>query len=223
MRIHTAPALSECGGVYIIPNMTDTTTKRAPLILSILASPRQHGNTALLLDAAERNARAAGAEVIRLNIAQLDVKPCAGCMKCRTSGHCSLPKDDGHRAAELLKQADSVLIAAPVYWSSIPGTLKVLIDRLVSTIIDTSRPDTLPKPLMRGTRIGIITACTAPWPFSITQTRPAVKTLRRIFRSGGATVYTALCMTGTRHIDAPKPSAMKSAASLGTLLVHTKS
>lgn len=194
---------------------------KAPFVLSIMASPRLGGNVASLLDEAERGAIAAGATVKRLTLSQLSVHPCVACMRCRTTGQCVLPTDDAHRIATLLSQADSVLIAMPVYWSMMPGTLKVLLDRLVYALIDTSSRS-LPKPLQRGARLGVICACTAPWPISLTQTRPAVKALRRIFRPAGFTIYSPLCLTGTRALTAPKPSALKAAASLGDLLAHTR-
>lgn len=195
---------------------------KTPLVVTIMASPRLNGNTAALLDEAERSARAAGAEVKHLTLSHLNVRPCVGCMKCRITGTCALPHDDAHDIASLIHSADSIIIAMPVYWGSMPGTLKVLLDRLVYAFIDTSSPHRLPKPLQRGARLGVICSCTAPWPLSLTQTKPAVKSLRRIFRQGGFTVYPALCLTGTRSLTAPKPSALKAAASLGDLLARPR-
>lgn len=186
-----------------------------------MASPRLGGNVATLLDEAERGAIAAGATVKRFTISHLNFHPCVACMKCRTTGQCALPHDDAHELAQLISQADSLLIAMPIYWSSMPGTLKTLLDRLVYALIDTSGTS-LPKPLQRGARLGIICACTAPWPLSITQTRPAIKALKRIFRPAGFTIYPPLCLTGTRTLDAPKPSALKAAFSLGDLLAHRR-
>lgn len=193
----------------------------SPLVLSIMASPRLGGNVATLLDEAERGAIAAGATVKRFTISHLNFRPCVACMKCRTTGQCALPHDDAHELAQLISQADSLLIAMPIYWSSMPGTLKTLLDRLVYALIDTSGTS-LPKPLQRGAHLGIICACTVPWPLSLTQTRPAIKALKRIFRPAGFTVYPPLCLTGTRTLDAPKPSALKAAFSLGDLLAHRR-
>lgn len=195
---------------------------QTPLVVTILASPRLGGNVATLLDEAERSAREAGADIKRVTLSNLNVHPCVGCMKCRTSGACVLPHDDAHDMASLITRADSIIIAMPVYWSAMPGTLKLLLDRLVYALIDTSAPHKLPKPLQRGGRLGIICACTAPWPLSLTQTRPAVKSLRRIFRPAGFTVYPPLCLTGTRSLSAPKPSAIRAAASLGSLLARSR-
>lgn len=189
------------------------------LVVSIMASPRMGGNTASLLDEAERGARAAGANVERINISDLKVHPCVACMKCRRTGECMLPHDDAHRVAELLRQANSVIVAMPVYWASMPGTLKVLLDRLVYLFIDTSAAGVLPKPLMRGRKLGVICSCTTPWPLSITQTRPAVKALRRVFRSGGFTIYPPLCLSGTRDMKVLKQSAVRAAARLGDMMV----
>lgn len=194
---------------------------KSPFVVTIMASPRPDGNVAKLLDAAERGAKDAGANVTRLTLSHMTLRPCIACMKCRTSGSCILPHDDAHDTATLLAKADSVIIATPVYWSSIPGTLKLLLDRLVYAIIDTSAPGAMPKQLHHGARLGIICACTAPWPLSLTQTRPTVKALRRIFRLAGYTVYPAISVTGTNNTKPLKPAILKSATVLGSKLSVT--
>lgn len=94
---------------------------KSPFVVTIMASPRPDGNVAKLLDAAERGAKDAGANVTRLTLSHMTLRPCIACMKCRTSGSCILPHDDAHDTATLLAKADSVIIATPVYWSSIPA------------------------------------------------------------------------------------------------------
>ncbi len=61
----------------------------------------------------------------------LQVKPCTGCMRCRTLGRCVLPEDDAHRVAELLRDADALVVGSPCYWGNMTGELKVLFDRVV--------------------------------------------------------------------------------------------
>ena len=56
-----------------------------------------------------------------LQVSDLNISPCIGCLKCRPKGVCTLPYDDGHRIGELLGQADRVIIGAPTYWGNIPG------------------------------------------------------------------------------------------------------
>lgn len=101
------------------------------------------------------------------------------------------------------------------------GTLKLLLDRLVYALINTSAPGAMPKQLHHGARLGIICACTAPWPLSLTQTRPTVKALRRIFRLAGYTVYPAISVTGTNNTKPLKPAILKSATVLGSKLSVT--
>ncbi|GHU56812.1 hypothetical protein AGMMS49975_20880 [Clostridia bacterium] len=62
--------------------------------------------------------------------AKLDVKPCAGCFGCwkTTPGVCVL-KDDMAGVLGKLKAADLVVWAFPLYYFSVPGGLKNLIDR----------------------------------------------------------------------------------------------
>ncbi len=65
-----------------------------------------------------------------VNIMDLEMKPCIGCMACRTKEKCVLPEDDTVRVLEKLRWADAIILGAPCYWGNIPGQMKVLFDRL---------------------------------------------------------------------------------------------
>ena len=103
-------------------------------ILALSASPRKGGNSDLLLDAAIESARDAGASVEKTYVSDLDIKPCAGCLRCNILGRCAISGDDWAGFAERFKETNALLIAAPVYFWYVPGTLKVLIDRFRSFI-----------------------------------------------------------------------------------------
>ena len=101
------------------------------LLLIINGSPKRGGNIATMLNAMRDEATRRGAEVAWIDVADLHVEPCRGCMACRTAGKCTLPYDDAQRTIDLLRRADALIVGAPCYWGNIPGQLKVLFDRMV--------------------------------------------------------------------------------------------
>ena len=103
-------------------------------ILALSASPRKGGNSDTLLNTAIAGARAAGASVDKIYVSDLNIMPCRGCLRCNVLGHCAIKGDDWAGFSEEFIGADGVLIAAPVYFWYVPGTLKVLIDRFRSLI-----------------------------------------------------------------------------------------
>ena len=156
------------------------------LLLIINGSPKRGGNIATMLNAMRDEATRRGAEVAWIDVADLHVEPCRGCMVCRTAGKCTLPYDDAQRTIDLLRRADALIVGAPCYWGNIPGQLKVLFDRMVYGMMGESRRG-LPRPLHKGKRAIIVTTCTTPWPFNVLfgQSAGAVRALREILRYSG--------------------------------------
>ena len=68
-------------------------------------------------------------EIIRL--ADFKIEPCKGCIICFDKGEQHCPHDDDRDAIlEKLEQADGLILAVPNYAFQIPGTLKILLDRM---------------------------------------------------------------------------------------------
>ena len=57
------------------------------------------------------------------------IRGCIGCGKCHELGHCVF-NDVVNESAPLFEEADGVIIASPVYYSSANGTLISFLDRL---------------------------------------------------------------------------------------------
>lgn len=102
---------------------------RAPLVLGIAGSPRRHGNSDRLLQAALAGAREAGAEVCTLVASEAGLKHCLGCNACSLTGEC-IQRDGGSAVYAAIDSADAIIVATPVYFAGVPGVLKVLIDRM---------------------------------------------------------------------------------------------
>lgn len=169
-------------------------------ILILNASPRRKGNISQMLDVMAAEANHAGAEVTAIRVNDLSVKPCIGCMKCRSSLNCVLPEDDAQRVLALIQQNDALIIGAPCYWGNIPGTLKVMFDRMVYGMMGESKRG-LPKGLHKGKKAIIVSTSTTPWPFNIwfNQTRGVVKALKEILGYSGFKIASTLQIGGTKN------------------------
>lgn len=100
-------------------------------VLGITASPRRHGNSETILDAALKGACSKGAVVQKIILNDMSVNPFTGSSACRKTGSCRI-KDDAPSIIKSIKKADALIVASPVYFGSITAQLKALIDRCQS-------------------------------------------------------------------------------------------
>jgi multimeric flavodoxin WrbA len=100
----------------------------AVTLLAIAGSARKGGNTDALLDWCVEAAQAEGAEVVRFPLYDLDLRGCRACDACFKDGHC-IQKDDMQQLYPHLRNADSIVVSAPVYSMGMPGVPKIMIDR----------------------------------------------------------------------------------------------
>ena len=169
-------------------------------LLIINASPRKKGNIAQMVAEMADEAKAHGVETEIVEVQHLHIKPCMACMQCRAKGFCVLPEDDSQRVLQLIKDCKAMVIAAPCYWGNIPGTLKLLFDRIVYGMMDESSRG-FPLPLHRGKRCVLVSTSTTPWPLNILmhQSRGAIRALKEICRYSGFKVVATIEKGGTRH------------------------
>jgi len=99
-------------------------------ILAVAASARRHGNSDAVLDSALEGIRqeAPGAEVERLVPYGLPITPCRSCNGCMRTGRCVV-QDQMQELYVKFSEVDHVVVASPIYFTSLPGHFKVLIDR----------------------------------------------------------------------------------------------
>lgn len=96
--------------------------------LGVSASPRRHGNSTALLRAALSGAEEAGAETALVRLDELSFRGCRACASCPGDG---CRQRDGFGAVHAaLALADVWLLASPVYFDGVSGTLKTFYDRL---------------------------------------------------------------------------------------------
>ncbi|MBR6250059.1 MAG: flavodoxin family protein [Bacteroidales bacterium] len=166
-------------------------------ILIINGSPRRKGLISQMLDIMRQNAEQHGNNIDTICTNDLSIKPCIGCMVCRTKGSCVLGEDDSQRALAMIQKADAVIIGAPCYWGNVPGQLKLLFDRIVYGLMrDTPR---FPEPLMKGKKCILVSTCTTPWPWSVwfNQSRGVIRALREICRYSGFKIVATIERGGT--------------------------
>jgi multimeric flavodoxin WrbA len=108
-----------------------TTKPVSTKVLGIVGSPRRGGNTDTLVMEVLKGAEAAGAEVEKIMLNDLDIRPCKGCWACSKQGHC-IQDDDLSKLAEKLIDAQVWVLGTPIYWWGPSAQLKAFVDRWVS-------------------------------------------------------------------------------------------
>lgn len=98
-------------------------------ISGFMGSPRKKGNTHFLLTMLLEKLEAAGATTRLVNVPKKNILPCTGCGHCERKGTCFIDDDMQTDIFPLLKKSDIVIIAAPVYFYTVPSQLKAMIDR----------------------------------------------------------------------------------------------
>lgn len=168
-------------------------------LLILNASPRRSGNIALIAATLKQEAERLGAEVEEIWVQGLTVRPCMGCMACRSKHACVLPEDDAQRVLEKIKAADALVVAAPCYWGNMPGTLKLLFDRMVYGLMDENAAG-LPLPLHKGKRCVLISTSTTPWPFNILlhQSHGAIRAMKEVCKYSGFKIVATIEKGGTK-------------------------
>ena len=98
-------------------------------ILVISTSLRNGSNSDILADEFTKGAIEAGNEVQKVNLKDKTIAFCKGCLACQNTKKCVI-NDDATKIFETIKDVDVVVWATPVYYYSMSGQMKTLIDRL---------------------------------------------------------------------------------------------
>ena len=101
-------------------------------ILVLRASGNRRGSSAMLADEFARGAREAGHVVTDYDILAKEIKPCRGCNACGMAGPCVLKDDYEKELKGLIRAADMLVFAMPVYYYGWPSQAKVIVDRFYS-------------------------------------------------------------------------------------------
>ncbi len=103
-------------------------------IVAVNCSPRKGWNTDLMVQAAAKGAREAGAEVQYFDLCRLEqFTGCVSCFGCKlppNEGRC-VCLDDMHPITEAINKSDGLIIGTPIYLSTISAGMHALVERLV--------------------------------------------------------------------------------------------
>jgi NAD(P)H-dependent FMN reductase len=195
--------------------LTGTIERLKMKILVLNGSPKKNGTTAALLRAVVEGIDKSHS-IDWLDVYDLKMQPCIGCMKCRKDRECCLNEDDGHRVGRMIHSADGLLVGTPTYWGNMSSQLKTLFDRNVAAFIQ-DRDYGFPTPLKKGKPAAIVTTCTTPWPFNFIfdESRGAIRAVRNVFWLSGCKYLGCVVQPGTIKNPKISPALLKKAKALG--------
>lgn len=101
----------------------------AKKVLILSSSPRRGGNSDLLCDRFLEGARKAGLEVEKIFLKDKKINYCMGCNRCYNGEHPCPQQDDAAEVVGKMVDADVIVMASPVYFYTVCGQMKTLIDR----------------------------------------------------------------------------------------------
>lgn len=101
----------------------------AKKILILSASPRKSGNSDLLCDQFMKGAKEAGNEAEKIFLRDRKINHCLACGACQDNGGRCVQKDDMAEVLDRIIAADVLVMATPVYFYTMNGQMKTLIDR----------------------------------------------------------------------------------------------
>ena len=104
--------------------------RSARKILGVVGSPREKGNTHILVSRILEGAKAEEADTELLFLGDLRIRECDGCHTCWKGRGCS-KKDDMNSVYPKIIESDVIVFGTPVYWYGPTALMKCFIDRFV--------------------------------------------------------------------------------------------
>ena len=99
------------------------------LVLGLQGSPRKGGNTSFLLSAFMNEAEKSGAQTHVIEVDEKNIVPCKEYAVCKKEGFCPIDDDMKREIYPLLRRADVIVMATPIFFYGATAQLKALIDR----------------------------------------------------------------------------------------------
>jgi multimeric flavodoxin WrbA/protein-tyrosine-phosphatase len=99
------------------------------VILGLQGSPRKKGNTSFLLSQFLQAAEQHGARTRLVHVVEKNIQPCKEYVVCEKKGTCPIDDDMGAEVYGLLREAEIVVLATPIFFYNMTSQLKALVDR----------------------------------------------------------------------------------------------
>lgn len=110
-------------------------------VLILSSSPRRHGNSDLLCDQFAAGAQQAGHPTEKIFLKDKTINYCTGCGTCFNREKACPQKDDIAEILEKMVSADVIVMATPVYFYTMCGQMKTMIDRTCARYTEISNKD----------------------------------------------------------------------------------
>lgn len=100
-------------------------------VVAINGSPHKKGNTYLALSIVGKQLEENGIDFEIIHIGNKAIRGCMACGGCAKNKDkkCVIATDSLNEWVQKMKEADGIIIASPVYYAGIPGTMKSFLDR----------------------------------------------------------------------------------------------
>jgi multimeric flavodoxin WrbA len=100
-------------------------------VIAINGSPRKDGNTAYGIELVSNELIMNGIEVEVFHVGKERISGCMACGQCikNKNEKCGFNDDCVNEGIQKIKNADGVVLASPVYYSGITGTMKCFLER----------------------------------------------------------------------------------------------
>ena len=100
-------------------------------VVAFNGSPREEGNTAILIKNVFKKLEIEGIECELINVFGKLSSGCSACYKCRNNKNrrCAIEKDELNIFLEKMIESDGIIIGSPTYFATLNAETKALIDR----------------------------------------------------------------------------------------------
>jgi multimeric flavodoxin WrbA len=97
-------------------------------VIAFMGSPREGGNTELLLKEALKGIEVSGFNGCVFTLNTMSIMPCQNCGGCDETGIC-IYEDDMTQVYEAIRACDRIILASPIFFSALSAQTKMMIDR----------------------------------------------------------------------------------------------
>lgn len=98
-------------------------------IVGISGSPIKFGNNERIIKEVLEKFKQMDYDIEQINLSEKKVNPCVACNYCKENPICYQRTDNGNEINKILEKADAIIISTPVYFGSMSGQTKCLLDR----------------------------------------------------------------------------------------------
>lgn len=99
-------------------------------VLALISSPRQNGNTDLLVEKLLKGAKTKGHTTDKRYLYDYNISLCTDCRECKKGDYVCCINDEMKLFYELMESADVIVFGTPLYWYGPSAKMKMLIDRM---------------------------------------------------------------------------------------------